>query len=41
MSLKEVLEFFKENTHWIIRRCAKEIGYENVEVSAPEKDEEV
>ena len=36
MSLKEVLEFFKENTHWIIRRCAKEIGYENVEVSTPE-----
>lgn len=29
MPLKEVLEFFKENTHWLIRRCAKEIDYEN------------
>lgn len=29
MSLEEILEFFKENTHWIIRRCAKEIGYED------------
>lgn len=29
MSLREVLEFFEENTHWIIRRCAKEIDYEN------------
>lgn len=38
MSLKEVLEHFRENTHWIIRRCAKEIGYE---VSTPEKDDEV
>ena len=41
MPLKEVLEFFKENTHWLIRRCAKEIGYENIEVSTPEKDDEV
>lgn len=41
MTLKEVLEFFKENTHWLIRRCAKEIGYENIEVSTPEKDDEV
>lgn len=40
LTLEEVLEHFKENTHWIIRRCAKEIGYENVEVSTPEKDED-
>lgn len=37
MSLEEVLEHFRENTHWIIRRCASEIGYENVEVSTTEK----
>lgn len=41
MSLKEVLEFFKENTHWLIRRCAKEIGYENDAVCTPEKDDEM
>lgn len=40
MSLKEVLEHFRENTHWLIRRCAKEIGYENDEACAPEKDDE-
>lgn len=41
MSLKEVLEHFRENTHWIIRRCAKEIGYENDEACTPRKDDEV
>lgn len=41
MSLKEVLEFFKENTHWLIRRCAKEIGYEDDVVYTPEKCDEV
>lgn len=41
MSLEEVLEHFRENTHWIIRRCANEIGYENVEVSTPEKGDMV
>lgn len=40
MSLKEVLEFFKENTHWLIRRCAKEIDYEN-DAHTPEKGDEV
>lgn len=41
MSLKEVLEFFKENTHWLIRRCANEIGYENDEACTPEKGDMV
>ena len=41
MSLKEVLEFFEENTHWIIRRCAKEIDYENDEACTPKKGDEV
>lgn len=36
MSLEEVLEFFKENTHWLILRCAKEIDYEN-DARTPEK----
>lgn len=40
MSLEEVLEFFKENTHWLIRRCAKEIDYEN-DAHTPEKGDEV
>lgn len=39
MSLKEVLEHFRENTHWLIRRCAKEIGYENDAEYTPEKDD--
>lgn len=37
MSLKEVLEHFRENTHWLIRRCAKEIGCEDDVVCTPEK----
>ena len=41
MSLKEVLEHFRENTHWLIRRCAKEIGYENDEACTPRKGDEV
>ena len=40
MSLKEVLEHFRENTHWLIRRCAKEIGYENDEACTPRKGDE-
>lgn len=40
MSLEEVLEFFKENTHWLIRICAKEIDYEN-DARTPEKGDEV
>ena len=40
MSLEEVLEHFRENTHWVIRICAKEIGYENDE-RTPEKSDEV
>lgn len=40
MPLKEVLEHFKENTHWLIRRCAKEIGYENDEACTPRKGDE-
>lgn len=40
MSLEEVLEHFRENTHWIIRKCAKEIGYENDAVCTPEKGDE-
>lgn len=40
MSIEEVLEFFKENTHWLIRICAKEIDYENDE-RTPEKGDEV
>ena len=39
MSLKEVLECFKENTHWLIRRCANEIGYEDDAECTPEKDD--
>lgn len=41
MPLKEVLEFFKENTHWLIRRCAKEIDYENDAVCTLKKGDEV
>lgn len=41
MPLEEVLEFFKENTHWLIRRCANEIGYENDEACTPEKGDMV
>lgn len=41
MSLEEVLEHFRGNTHWIIRRCAKEIGYENDEACTPEKGDMV
>ena len=41
MSLKEVLEHFKENTHWLIRRCAKEIGYENDEACTHKKGDMV
>lgn len=40
MSLKEVLEHFRENTHWLIRRCAKEIGYKNDEACTPRKGDE-
>ena len=40
MSLKEVLEHFRENTHWLIRRCAKEIGYEDDEACTPRKGDE-
>lgn len=40
MSLKEVLKHFRENTHWLIRRCAKEIDYEN-DAHTPEKGDEV
>lgn len=40
MPLEEVLEFFKENTHWLIRRCAKEIDYENDEACTPKKGDE-
>lgn len=41
MSLEEVLEHFRENTHWLIRRCAKEIDYENDEACTPKKGDEV
>lgn len=41
MSLEEVLERFRENTHWLIRRCAKEIGYENDAQCTPEKDDKI
>ena len=41
MPLKEVLEHFRENTHWLIRRCAKEIGYENDAECTPEKDDKM
>ncbi len=41
MSIEEVLECFKESTHWLIRRCAKEICYENDAVCTPEKDDEM
>lgn len=40
MSLQEVLKHFRENTHWLIRRCAKEIDYEN-DAHTPEKGDEV
>lgn len=41
MSLKEVLKHFRENAHWLIRRCAKEIGYENDAECTPEKDDKM
>lgn len=41
MSLEEVLEHFRENTHWLIRRCAKEIGYKNDEACTHKKGDMV